>query len=235
MFNNGKEARVLFDTETIGANLISETFVTTHGIPCTLMKEPTKILRAMKGLLSQSHEECTVDLSVGELQIKGNKMLVGNLAKNDRLMGISFLKQQEAIIGSGGLATSAKNYCASGALPLRQDTRWANLAPLTLGAPDAVLPLSLTPGTSGGMVAIQTYLWTLVATQPYIPCFRTQLTTPSSLLIHYSFIQPPEPHWSITRCGFPAIPLDWKGGTLGTNDWLSEKATVCFILILRSG
>jgi len=61
---------------------------------------------------------------------------------------------------------SAKNYCASGALPLRQDARWANLAPLTLGVPNVVLPLSLTPGTSGGRVAIQTYLWTLVATQP---------------------------------------------------------------------
>jgi len=128
-----------------------------------------------------------------------------------------------------------KNYGASGALPLRQDTRWANLAPLTLGAPDAVLPHSLTPDTSGGTVAIQTYLWTLVATQPYISCFRTQLTTPLYLLIHYSFIQPPEHHWSISRCGFPAIPLDWKGGTLGTNDWVSEEATVCFILILRSG
>jgi len=126
---------------------------------------------------------------------------------------------------------SAKDYCASGALPLRQDPRWANLAPLTLVAPDAVLQLSLTPGTSGGTVAIQTYLWTLVATQSYILCFRMQLTQPSYLLIQYSFIQPPEHHWSISRCGFPAIPLDWKGGTLGTNDWLSEEATVCFILI----
>jgi len=131
--------------------------------------------------------------------------------------------------------SSAKNYYASGALPLRQDTRWANLAPLTLGAPDAVLPLSLTPGTSGGTVAIQTYLWTLVAPQPYIPYFRTQLTTPSYLPIHYSFIQPPEYHLSISCCGFPAIPPNWKGGTLGTNDWVSNEATICFILILHSG
>ena len=48
-FINGKEARVLFDTGTIGANLISAAFVTTDGIPCTAMKEPTKILMAMKG------------------------------------------------------------------------------------------------------------------------------------------------------------------------------------------
>ena len=50
MFINGKEARVLFDTGTIGANLISPAFVTTHRIPCTAMTEPTKILMAMKGL-----------------------------------------------------------------------------------------------------------------------------------------------------------------------------------------
>jgi len=48
MFINGKEAKALFDTQTIGANLISAAIVTTHGIPCTEMKEPTKILMAMK-------------------------------------------------------------------------------------------------------------------------------------------------------------------------------------------
>ena len=61
MFINGKKARVVFDTGTIGANLISATFVTTHGIPCTAMKEPTKILIAMKGTPSESHKEWTVD------------------------------------------------------------------------------------------------------------------------------------------------------------------------------
>jgi len=45
MFINGKEAKVLFDSGTIGASLISAAFVTTHGIPCIEMKEPTKILR----------------------------------------------------------------------------------------------------------------------------------------------------------------------------------------------
>ena len=49
MFINGKEEKVLFDTGTIGANLNSATFVTTHDIPCIEMKEPTKILMAMKG------------------------------------------------------------------------------------------------------------------------------------------------------------------------------------------
>ena len=93
MFINGKEATVLFDIGTIGANLISAAFVTTHGIPCTAMKEPTKILMAMKGSRSESHKECTVYLAVDKLQTKGNKMLVGNLAKYDALIEMPFLKQ----------------------------------------------------------------------------------------------------------------------------------------------
>ena len=76
MFINGKEARVLFDTGTIGANLISAAFVTTHGIPCITMMEPTKILMAMKGSRSEGQRECMVDISVDKLRTKGNKMLV---------------------------------------------------------------------------------------------------------------------------------------------------------------
>jgi len=104
MFINGKKAKVLFDTGTIGANLISAAFVTTHGIPSIEMKEPTKILMAIKGSQSESHKECTVDLAVGKLQTKGNKMLVGNQAKYDALIAMPFLKQQGAIIECGGLA-----------------------------------------------------------------------------------------------------------------------------------
>ena len=104
MFINGKEARVLFDIGTIGANLISATFVTTHTILCTAMQEPTRILMAMRESRSGNHKECIVDLSVDKLQTKGNKMLVGNLAKYDALIGMPFLKQQGAIIECGGLA-----------------------------------------------------------------------------------------------------------------------------------
>jgi len=57
MFINGKEAMVLFDTGTTGASLISTAFVTTHGIPCIEMKEPPKILMAMKGSLSESNKD----------------------------------------------------------------------------------------------------------------------------------------------------------------------------------
>ena len=110
MFINGKEARVLFDTGRIGANFISAAFVTTHGIPCTAMKEPTKVLMAMQGSRSESHKECRVDLAVDKLQMNGNKMLVGNLAKYDALIGMPFRKQQGAIIECGGLAIDFSKY-----------------------------------------------------------------------------------------------------------------------------
>ena len=110
MFINGKEARALFDTGTMGTNLISAAFVTTHGIPCTGMKEPTKILMAMKGSQSESHKECTDDLAVDRLQMKGNKMLVGNLVKYDALIGMPFLKQEGAIVECGGLAIDFPKY-----------------------------------------------------------------------------------------------------------------------------
>jgi len=104
MFLNGKEAKLLFDTGTIGARLISAAFVTTHSIPGIEMKEPTKIRMAMKGSRSESNKECTVDLAVGKLHSKGAKMLVGSRAKYDALIGMPFLKQQGAIIEYGGLA-----------------------------------------------------------------------------------------------------------------------------------
>jgi len=104
MFINGKEAKVLFDTGTIGASLISAAFVTTHRIPSIEMKEPTKTLMAMKGSRSESNKECTVELAVGKLQPKGNLKLVGYLAKYDAVIGMPFLKQQEAIMECGGLA-----------------------------------------------------------------------------------------------------------------------------------
>jgi len=103
-FTNGKEAKVLFDTGTIGAKLISAAFVTTHGIPCIEIKEPTKILMAINGSRSENHKECTVALTVGKLQTKGYRILVGNQANYDALIGITFLKQQGGIIEYGGLA-----------------------------------------------------------------------------------------------------------------------------------
>ena len=110
MFIKGKEARVLFDTGKIGPSLISAAFVTPRRIPCTAMKELTKILMAMKGSRSESHKEYTVDLVVDKLQTKRNKMLVETLVKYYVLIGMPFLKQQGVIIECGGLAIDFPKY-----------------------------------------------------------------------------------------------------------------------------
>ena len=105
VYINGKEAQVLFNTGTIGANLISAAFVTTHGIrvPCKEIEKPTKIHIAMKGSWLESQKDCIVSIMAGSFQIKDTKMLVGNLAKYDALIGMPFLSKHKASIEYGTL------------------------------------------------------------------------------------------------------------------------------------
>ena len=125
--------------------------------------------------------------------------------------------------------TSAKTYLASGTPLLRQDTRYSNFAPLTLGAPRAGLPPSLAPGESGGTLAIQPYprrYWlhnlTPDATgyttlHPMLPdAAHNTIASPDAPLIHSTFRVPLEYDPYL----FPAISSTWKGGTLGKNDWV---------------
>jgi len=67
------------------------------------------------------------------------------------------MQEDEDSIDNGPQGPSAKTYLASGTPLLRQDTRYSNFAPLTLGEPRAGLPHSLAPGESGGTLAIQPY------------------------------------------------------------------------------
>jgi len=46
---NGKPARALADTGTIGGTLISNKFITTHNIPYTARKNPVTLKMAVKG------------------------------------------------------------------------------------------------------------------------------------------------------------------------------------------
>ena len=103
VYINRKEARVLFDTGTIGANLISAAFVTTHGIPCKEMQKPTKIHMAMKRSQSESQKDYVVSITAGSFQTKDTKMIVGNLAKYDALIGMLFLSKNKAGIECGTL------------------------------------------------------------------------------------------------------------------------------------
>ena len=52
----------------------------------------------MKGSRSESQKECSVEISVGKMKVPNTKMIIGNLAKYDALIGMPFLMQQEASI-----------------------------------------------------------------------------------------------------------------------------------------
>jgi len=95
---NRKEVKVLFHTATIGANIVSPHFFTTHGIPCNEMAKPTKIHMALKGSRSESQKECSVEISVGKMKVPNTKMIIGNLAKYNALIGMPFVMQQQASI-----------------------------------------------------------------------------------------------------------------------------------------
>ena len=67
------------------------------------MEKPTKIHMAMKGSRSESQKDCTVNVTEGSFQTKGTKMIVGNLAKYDALIGMPFLNRHKATIECGTL------------------------------------------------------------------------------------------------------------------------------------
>ena len=98
LYSSMERSKSHVDTEMIGVNLISATFVTTHCIPFNVMKEPTIILIAREGLRPERHKECTIDHVVDKLQTKGHNMLVGNLVNYHILIGMPFLKQEGAMI-----------------------------------------------------------------------------------------------------------------------------------------
>jgi len=110
---NGKEAKVLFDTGTIGANIVSAHFVTTHGIQFIETAKYTKIHMAMNGSRSESQKECSVEILVGRMRVPNTEMIFGNLAKYDALVGMPFLMQQQASIDCHKLTLEFPKYRVS--------------------------------------------------------------------------------------------------------------------------
>jgi len=58
---------------------------------------------AMKGSKSTSSKQYAVDIEIGKMRTKNNRMIVGNLAKYDVLIGMEFLSRNQATIESGNL------------------------------------------------------------------------------------------------------------------------------------
>jgi len=98
---NGNDARVPFDTGTIGEDILSAAFVTTHGVETKALEGGLQILMAMKGSQSPSSKQCVVDIEIGKVRTRNNRMIVGNLAKFDPLIGMKFLSRNQATIECG--------------------------------------------------------------------------------------------------------------------------------------
>jgi len=83
---NGHDARVLFDTGTSGEDILSAAFVTTHRVETKALEGELRILMAMKGSQYTSSKQCVVDVEIGKMRTRNNRMIVGNLATYDALI-----------------------------------------------------------------------------------------------------------------------------------------------------
>jgi len=97
----GQDARVLLDTGTIGEDIDSAAFVTTHAVETKALEGELLILMAMKGLQSTSSKQSVVDIEIGKMRTRNTRMIVGNLAKYDDLIGMEFLSRNQATIECG--------------------------------------------------------------------------------------------------------------------------------------
>jgi len=95
---NGKPARALADTGTIGGTLISNKFITTHNIPYTARKNTITLKMAVKGSLSTSNFSVEVMIQLGKMKVDKVPMLVMPVLYYDILISMDDLIRQGAVI-----------------------------------------------------------------------------------------------------------------------------------------
>jgi len=95
---NGKPARALADTGTIGGTLISNKFVTTHNIPYTARKNRITLKMAVKGSRSTSSSSVAVMIPLGKLRVDKVPMLVTPVSDYDIHISMDDLIRLGAII-----------------------------------------------------------------------------------------------------------------------------------------
>jgi hypothetical protein len=98
---NGHQARVLFDTGTIGTDLLSNRFISTHNIPYELLTKPRTLKMADKGSRSLANYKASVILEIGKYKFTPAPMMVTTLDTYDALIGFNFLHQNGAVIDCG--------------------------------------------------------------------------------------------------------------------------------------
>jgi len=95
---NGKPARALADTGTIGGTLIFNKFVTTHKIPYTARKNPVTLKMAVKGSRSTSNFSVEVMIQLGKMRVDKVPMLVTPVSDYDILISMDDLIRLGAVI-----------------------------------------------------------------------------------------------------------------------------------------
>src|SRR5262249_48761380 len=92
----------LFDTGTIGINIISKNFVQTHRIPTTTIIEPKPILMTTKGSKTTAYETAEVQVSVKSGQIPWKVVCqVLPINEYDLILGMPFMHKHQLKIDAG--------------------------------------------------------------------------------------------------------------------------------------
>ena len=71
-----------------------------------------RILIAMKGSQSTSSKQWAVDIQIGKMCTKSNRMIAGNLAKSEALIGREFLSRNQATMECGNSMIIVPNHKA---------------------------------------------------------------------------------------------------------------------------
>ena len=95
---NGKPARALADTGTIGGTLLSNRFVTTNNIPYKPRKKPVNLDMAVKGSQSTREYSPIVDIEIGKMKVRNVEMMIKPVSDYDILLGIDDLTRMGAVI-----------------------------------------------------------------------------------------------------------------------------------------
>ena len=98
---NGHKAKALFDTGTMGENLISAKFVTTFQIATQDLETPISLKMAVKGSRSTINYKCQPRIQVRDETGDTTDALVRSLDNYDIFLGMPYLTAHKAIIDCG--------------------------------------------------------------------------------------------------------------------------------------
>ena len=95
---NGKPARALADTGTIGGTRLTNHFVTTNNIPYKPRKNPVNLKIAVKGSRSTGNYSVIVDFEIGKMKVRNVEMMISPVLDYDILLSMDDLTRMGPVI-----------------------------------------------------------------------------------------------------------------------------------------